>query len=280
MALWPDEARCAVLITVDLDAELAILAADPSTRDRVKTLSVGGYGATRGVQRLLGALDGVPSTWFVPGRNAGLVREAHQAGHEIANHGHAHEDFDPLDLAGQLDAVRRGQDALAAATGTLPRGFRTPAGEWKPGLAAGLPALGVDWSSSWRGDDLPYFHPSGLVEIPLHHELEDHPAFMFNLDPPFPAGQSRIAPYAAVLENWIQEFEAYHRFGLCYVLRLQPEVIGTPGRIGLLRSLLEVMRERPGVWFATGSQVADHWRATRTGNEPGHPADVFAELTS
>jgi hypothetical protein len=83
-----------------------------------------------------------------------------------------------------------------------------------------------------------------------------------------------------VLGNWTQEFTAYHRFGLCYVLRLQPEVIGTPARIGLLRELFEHIRGHDDVWFGTGAEIADRWRARRVPNDPGHPADLFATLTA
>ncbi|MFD5124710.1 hypothetical protein [Streptomyces sp. NPDC058385] len=110
--------------------------------------------------------------------------------------------------------------------------------------------------------------------------LEDHQYFFFNLEPPFPAGQSRIASYAHVLGNWTQEFAAHHRYGLCYVLRLHPEVTGTPGRIGLVRELITHIQAHPDVWVATGSQIADWWRTSHPTNDPGHPADLFARLRS
>ncbi len=289
---WPGAARCAVAVTVDLDAELPLLAAGPDMARRAKTLSVGRYGTTRGVDRLLGVLAdlGVPATWFVPGRHAenhpDLVARIADADHEIAHHGYAHEDFDTLDLAGQRAVVERGGEALARVTGRRPTGFRVPAGEWAPGLPETLTELGFVWSSSLPGDDLPYHHPAArptpgrrLLEIPVHHELADHPYFFFNLDPPFPAGQSRIAPYEAVLDNWLTEFTAYHRYGLCYVLRLQPEVTGTPGRIGLVRDLLTHLRAHADAWFATCGEIADWWADRHPDNEPGHPAEVFARLT-
>jgi peptidoglycan/xylan/chitin deacetylase (PgdA/CDA1 family) len=288
-----------VLVSVDFDAELPILAADPANAGREKTLSVGRYGARRGTDRLLGTLAdaGIRATWFVPGeaaqRHPGAVGEVHAAGHELANHGHRHEDFDLLTVAEQADAVRRGSDALASLTDQVPTGFRTPLGSWKRGFAGRLASLGITWSSSGFGDDLPYLHPAAdpaddsasdlataLVEIPVHHELHDHPYFFFNLQPPFPSGQSRIAPYRQVLGNWLREFTAYHRFGLCYVLRLQPEVIGTPGRIGLLRELLAHVGGHDDVWVGTGGEIADWWRARGVPNDPGHPADVFARLTA
>ncbi|MFE6148480.1 polysaccharide deacetylase [Streptomyces sp. NPDC057889] len=285
---WPNGARAAVMISVDHDADLAILSGSPATADRGKTLSVGRYGTDRGIDRLLGLFTelAVPTTWFVPGRNAErhpeAVRRIAAAGHELACHGDRHEDFQDLTLDEQTRAARDGADRLRQATGSNVRGFRTPAGEWKPGLGSRLTGFGIDWSSSSPGDDLPYLHPGthSVVEIPVQYELEDHQYFFFNLEPPFPTGQSRIASYAHVLGNWTQEFTAYHRFGLCYVLRLHPEVTGTPGRIGLVRELITHIQGHPDVWLATGSQIADRWRAQHPANDPGHPADLFARLTA
>ncbi|WP_327658767.1 MULTISPECIES: polysaccharide deacetylase family protein [unclassified Streptomyces] len=283
---WPNSVRAAVMITVDHDADLALLSGSPAIADRGKTLSVGRYGTDRGIDRLLGLfaeLD-VPTTWFVPGRNAeqhsDAVRRIAAAGHELACHGDAHEDFQPLTLDEQIRAVHDGADRLRQVTGAPVRGFRTPAGEWKPGLGAHFAASGLDWSSSSPGDDLPYLHPGtgGVVEIPVQCELEDHQYFFFNLEPPFPTGQSRIASYAHVLGNWTQEFAAHHRYGLCYVLRLHPEVTGTPGRIGLVRDLITHIKAHPDVWITTGSPIADWWRTNHPDNDPGHPADLFARL--
>ena len=91
-----------------------------------------------------------------------------------------------------------------------------------------------------------------------------------------PLGQSRIAGYRDVLGNWLQDFAGFRRYGLCYLMRLHPEMIGTAGRIGLLDELLTELRRHPDVWFATGREVADWWARTQPQNAPGHPAEIFA----
>jgi peptidoglycan/xylan/chitin deacetylase (PgdA/CDA1 family) len=279
---WPDGQRCAVILTVDFNDDLGILTQTPDIAGREKSLSVWRYGARRGVDRLLATLADfdAPSTWFVPGRVArthrGLLAQIDAAGHETATSGDACEDFDTLDLAQQQHAFDTGHAALADLLGRAPRGFRPFAGNWKPGFAQHLHARAIAWTSTWHGDDLPYHHHDApLIELPLHVELEDEPYFAFNLAPPVPVGQSRIASYREVLGNWTRDFDAFHRFGLCFVMRLHPESIGTAGRIGILRDLLAVMRDRGDVWFATGSQAATWWRGRSSGNAPGHPVDVF-----
>jgi peptidoglycan/xylan/chitin deacetylase (PgdA/CDA1 family) len=293
-ARWPHHARCAVVVTVDFNDEHGILTQEPRIEGREKSLSVWRYGAKRGVDRLLGALDefGVHASWFVPGRVAETHRELLQRiaaqGHEIGTSGYRCENFDTLSLAQQHDALKAGQAALETALNIRAKGFRSFYGNWAPGFADLLRKEGITWTSSWRGDDLPYFHlPDGdasdapqaaprLVEMPLHYELEDEPYFVYNLSPAVPVGQPRIPSYREVGLNWQQDFAAFHRFGLCFVLRLHPEIIGTAGRIDVLRELLDKIRAHNDVWFATGSQVADWWRETVEANEPGHPVEIYA----
>ncbi|WP_322041239.1 polysaccharide deacetylase [Burkholderia diffusa] len=291
---WPDGARCAVAITVDFNDIHGIQTREPRIVGREKSLSVWRYGATRGVDRLLDAFDafGVPASWFVPGivaeTHADAVREIAAAGHEVGVSGYRCEDFDALPLTAQIDACRTGRAALADTIGRDVEGFRSFTGNWADGFADWLVAAGFTWSSSWRGDDLPYVHPRGddradgarLVELPLHYELEDEPYFEFNLSPPVPPGQPRIAAYRDVLDNWRRDVDGFRRFGRCCVLRLHPEIIGTAGRIDLLRALLAHLRDAGDVWFATGHDIARWWRARMPVNPPGHPVDVFAHCLS
>jgi hypothetical protein len=96
-----------------------------------------------------------------------------------------------------------------------------------------------------------------ILEIPIHWELFDLPYFAFNYRPAFPKGQGRVANYSQVLNNWKEEYYAYRDEGLCYVLQVDPQTIGTPGRIELLRELLAEIKKDGMAWFATGSEMAD-----------------------
>ncbi|KQR87221.1 polysaccharide deacetylase [Burkholderia sp. Leaf177] len=287
---WPNNARSAVVITVDFNDEHGILTQEPRIAGREKSLSVWRYGAKRGVDRVLDALEefNVRSSWFVPGRvvetHGELVARIHAQQHETGNIGYVCEDFDTLTLDVQKNVFKQGQAALEKALGIRAEGFRSFTGNWAPGFANFLSDEGVTWSSSWRGDDLPYFHlPDNgkalnkpLVELPLHYELEDEPYFSYNLSPAVPVGQPRIPSYGEVLKNWKHDFAAFHRFGLCFVLRLHPEIIGTAGRIDVLRELLADIQSHNDVWFATGAEMAAWWRRSVASNEPGHPVEVFA----
>lgn len=281
--VWPKGYRCAVVLTVDYNDIHGILTQAPQVAGRDKTLSVWRYGTQRGVERLLALFKelGVSSSWFVPGivaeENPEHIRAIQAGGHEIACAGYHHQNYDTLDLAAQSADIAKGCAALTALTGQRPSGFRLPAGNGAPGFIEALKDQGIRWSSSWRGDDLPYAHPTApqVIELPLHYELEDEPYFAFNLSPAVPAAQSRIASYSHTLGNLQMDFAGFHRFGLCYVLRLHPEIIATPGRIGVLRELLEGILQHDDVWIATGSEVAQWWEQSAAPVTEDHPASVY-----
>lgn len=287
LSIWPKPYRSAVVVTIDYNDVYGILTQAPAAAGRDKTLSVWRYGTTRGVDRLLGLLEElqIRTTWCVPAivaeENPGHIEAILRGGHEIACSGYQHVDYDSLNLEQQVADLEKGCAALAEVTGKRPQGFRIPAGNWAPGFSEAMRRQGILWSSSLRGDDLPYPHPQAeesgapLIELPLHYELEDEPYFAFNLSPAVPPAQSRIASYSHTLKNMQMDFEGFHRFGLCYVLRLHPEIIGTAGRIGLLRELLEGIQQRQDVWIAPAHEVSA-WLAQSSPVLPeDHPAAVF-----
>ncbi|WP_439878603.1 polysaccharide deacetylase family protein [Pseudomonas prosekii] len=282
-SVWPEGYRCAVVLTVDYNDIHGILTQAPEVAGREKTLSVWRYGSQRGVERLLGLFAelGVSSSWCIPGivaeENPEHLKAIQAGGHEIACAGYRHQNYDNLSLAEQSADIAKGCAALAALTGQRPVGFRIPAGNGAPGFIEALRDQGIRWSSSWRGDDLPFAHPSApeVIELPLHYELEDEPYFAFNLSPAVPPAQSRIASYSHTLGNLQMDFAGFHRFGLCYVLRLHPEIIATPGRIGVLRELLAGIQQHNDVWIASAGEVAQWWADSALKVTEDHPAAVY-----
>lgn len=282
-SVWPEGYRCAVVLTVDYNDIHGILTQAPEVAGREKTLSVWRYGSQRGVERLLGLFAelGVSSSWCIPGivaeENPEHLKAIQAGGHEIACAGYRHQNYDNLSLAEQSADIAKGCAALAALTGQRPVGFRIPAGNGAPGFIEALRDQGIRWSSSWRGDDLPFAHPTApeVIELPLHYELEDEPYFAFNLSPAVPPAQSRIASYSHTLGNLQMDFAGFHRFGLCYVLRLHPEIIATPGRIGVLRELLAGIQQHNDVWIASAGEVAQWWADSALKVTEDHPAAVY-----
>lgn len=255
------------MITVNLNAELFWLQLDPTCKDMPKTLSLGQYGMTRGVDRILKILEerGIRATFFTPGWVAeqypDKVKAVVEKGHEIAALGYHHEHMALLPAEEQEAAIRKGIHAIEKVCGVTPKGFRSPEGELTLDTLRIAKKNGLVYSSNLCDDDRPYWKDLGgekILEIPIHWVNYDLPYFAFNYHPAFPAGQGRIANYTGVLHNWEDEFFGCHEYGLCYVLQLDPAAIGAPGRIGLLEDLLDYMEKFDGVWWATGEEVYEY----------------------
>ena len=281
--IWPSGKRCAVMVAAPFDDGADALAAAPDLANRSKSLSVWQFGATRGVERLCRTFEtfNVRTSWFLSAetadRHGDLLRGIIDAGHEIASSGLAFDCYDRLTPDQSLENLRRSREALNALAGGDTSGFRLPHGNWPIGFDKLLLEAGYRWSASLNGDDIPYTHPSGLVEIPVHVELEDRPYFQFNFTPAFPKGQSRIPDYEGVLHNWMAEFDAYRRFGLCYVIQLRPEWSGTPGRISLVEDLLRHILSFDDVWVATGAEIAERQRTLGPAIQSDHPIQIFKD---
>lgn len=279
--IWPQGKSCAVMVAVPFDDGADAIAAAPDLANRSKSLSVWQFGAMRGVERLCRtfAAFNAKASWFLSAetanRHGALVRGIISAGHEIASAGLSFDRYDTLTSSQSLDNLRRSRDALSTLADRETSGFRLPQGNWPLGFDQLLLEAGYEWSASLNGDDIPYTHSSGLVEIPVHVELEDRPYFQFNFTPAFPKGQGRIPDYDGVLHNWIAEFDAYRRFGLCYVIQLRPEWIGTPGRISLVEDMLRHIRSFDDVWMATGAEIAGRQKALGSAIQNDHPLQVF-----
>ena len=255
------------MITINLNAELFWLQLDPTCKDMPKTLSLGQYGMTRGVDRILKILEerGIRATFFTPGWVAEQYPDKLKAivekGHEIAALGYHYEHMALLSEEEQESAIKKGIAAIEKVCGVTPKGFRSPEGELTLDTLRIAKKNGLVYSSNLCDDDRPYWKDLGedkILEIPIHWVNYDLPYFAFNYHPAFPAGQGRIANYTGVLNNWKDEFFGCHEYGLCYVLQLDPAAIGAPGRIGLLEELLDYIETFDGVWWTTGEEMYDY----------------------
>ena len=261
--VWPDGNRCAAMLCFDVDGETTALSEDTALARRRALMSQCEYGPRIGVPRLLGLLAHleVPATFFVPAyiaeKHPHMVEAIVEAGHEIGLHGYLHEKLAYLDETQEEAILVKSIQILEGLTEIRPVGFRAPWFEINPWTPELLQRHGVAYCASEMGDDVPYFHENGLVEIPGQWMLEDWEQFAFNADPAWGFVPENCAK---VYDLWWREFEAMHDFGCCFVLTLHPWLSGRPSRVRLLEQLLNDMREKGGVWFARGRELADYVR--------------------
>src|SRR5438067_3269646 len=132
---WPNGARVAVCLSFDVDNEL-LQRANPLP----VPLSVGEYGATTPVPRILDLLDRhqVPATFFIPAMGAMLHPDMVSAivsrrRHEIGVHGWIHEFWPAVgDAAKEQRLLAQSIDYLTKATGKRPVGVRAPSSGFSP----------------------------------------------------------------------------------------------------------------------------------------------------
>lgn len=258
---WPGGARVAVGLSFDVDNETIFLR-DGQTSPGL--MAQGEYGARAGLPRVLELLDhhGIPATFFVPALSAklhpGSVRAIVAARrHEVGLHGWIHERNSQLGEDDERDLMRRSFDVLAEMTGRAPVGIRTPSWDFSPYTLPLVRELGLLYDSSLMADDRPYEivlegEPTGIVELPVEWILDDYPYFGMDRF----AGIRPHTPPSDVLEIWRAEFDGAYREGTLFILTLHPHIIGHRSRIALLERLVEHMRARDGVWFATHEEIA------------------------
>lgn len=263
-SIWPEEKSCAVLFSVNLDAEFYGRIFYPGISvDEGDILHLGKTGMRYGLPRLLDTLEhyDVKATFFVPGavadRYPAQVKEIANRGHEIGCHGDQHEILAVLTKEEQKRILESAREKLQKLTGQPVTGFRMPEGEMNQDTLEVLKELGFVYSSSLSDDDRPYIHPNtGLAELPIHWELFDLPYFTFAFDPPIPPGQARSASMNEVLKNWEYEWEGARRFGTLMNIQLDPQAIGEQGRIFMLESMIERIYADGSAWIATGEMIA------------------------
>jgi peptidoglycan/xylan/chitin deacetylase (PgdA/CDA1 family) len=261
--MWKDGCRCAVGFSFDFDAESLWMGI--YKHDYPVVLARGEYGARAGLPRILNILarHEVEATFFVPGftaeKHPESVRRIHEAGHELAHHGHFHENPGKLTLAEEEEVLDKGIARLRDITGYAPRGYRLPSGVHSPHTLNLLLERGFRYESSMVADDLPYLLQVGeggrpLLEIPFSWELDDAPHFMFS-HKPYRTGMSSPSK---VYEIWAAEFEVCYQEGGYYGLTCHPQVIGRRHRAQMLEKLIAYIKSFPDVWIARHIDIAEH----------------------
>jgi peptidoglycan/xylan/chitin deacetylase (PgdA/CDA1 family) len=226
-------------------------------------LAQGEYGSRAGIPRILNFLERhtIPASFYIPGVSALLhpddVRRIAADGHEVGLHGWIHERNSNLEEADERDLTLKSADVLTKMAGTPPVGLRTPSWDFSAATLKIIREMGLLYDSSLMGDDEPYElleddDPTGIVELPVEWIKDDYPYLgMDRLSP--------IRPHTApslVGEVWRREFDGAYVEGGLFLLTMHPHIIGHRSRMSILEELVQHMRSRPGVWFATHEQIA------------------------
>jgi peptidoglycan/xylan/chitin deacetylase (PgdA/CDA1 family) len=259
---WPGGARVAVALSYDFDNET------PSLRDNQTSpslMSNGQYGARAGLPRVLALLEAydVHASFFIPAVSALLypeeVKRIAAAGHEIGVHGWIHERNSGLEKPDEKRLLEKAIETLTKLTAKKPTGIRTPSWDYSPHTLEIIGELGFLYDSSLMADDSPYElvasgKPTGIVELPVEWILDDAPYFNMSRF-------GNLRPHTTpdeVYSIWEAEFDRAYEEGGMFLLTNHPHIIGHRSRIAMLERLLQHIRSRPGVWFATHEEIAKY----------------------
>ena len=260
---WPNRARVAVCLSFDDDNESYLLAAGQTSPT---TLSAADYGAESGLSRMLNVIDKhhVPATFFVPAVSAILHPEMIPAilksgRNEIGVHGWIHENPPRLAPGEEDRLMNQAIEYLTKVTGKRPVGYRAPAWAFSQETMGLLEKYKFLYDSSLQAMDEPYEIKSnnkdtGIVELPIDWTLTETPYL----------GRDGHMPSPMLLfQLYRDEFDGAYSEGTMFILTLHPHVTGHRAPMHYLDQLIAYMRSKPGVWFATGSEITEYLKGTR-----------------
>ena len=256
---WPNGARVAVVMSFDTEDEAALLARGQT---ELSALSSNQYGSHEGLPRIIGALDrlGIPATFFTTAvdiiLNPEIVPLIQKSGrNEIALHGWIHESVAPLNNGPEESRLlNQAVDMLTRTTGKRPTGSRTGSWQISPYTLGIDQKLGLSYDSSMMGMDVPYEimsngQDTGLVELPVSWNTDDVPAL----------GDQGVMPSPeAIYKVYRDAFDMAYKEHSFVMMTMHPHVSGRSTREMYLERLLEYMKSKPGVWFATADQVVQY----------------------
>ncbi|WP_270934549.1 polysaccharide deacetylase family protein [Falsiroseomonas oryzae] len=258
---WPGEVRLVVMVTIMYEAwpegrtpPYSPMASGlkEGTLD-LQGISWAAYGARTGLGRLASLLDqyGIRSTVCANAvaveRNPALIRAMHGSGHEIAGHSYTQDMFLPYCTPEEEQAlIRRCARIIAETTGEAPVGWASPRMTPTIHTAGFLAEDGYLWHGDYNDTDLPYVvrTPKGKVVALMHSDFTDN----------------------RVLRGSPRDFVDVYRDTFDFLLSSgKPEILnltlhahfgGRPPMAAALRTILDHMRGKPGVWFARHDEVA------------------------
>jgi peptidoglycan-N-acetylglucosamine deacetylase len=260
---WPNNARVAVCLSFDTDTEAPLLR-DGTTSPT--TLSASDFGAESGTPRILKMLDHhqVPATFFMTAVDAMLHPDMLAAilksgRHEVGVHGWIHE-FTPRLAEGEEERLLdQAIEYLTKATGKRPVGYRAPSWAFSPSTLDLIQKKGFLYDSSLQALDEPYEIVSrgkntGIIELAIDWTLTETPYL----------GQNGHMPSPALLyQLYKEEFDGAYEERTLFVLTLHPYLSGHRAPMQHLDQFVAYMKSKPGVWFATGAQVAKYLKDAR-----------------
>ena len=263
-----------IAVNLGVDVDLQSLWLGGFNRPSPSFMSRGEFGAKVGVPRLLKlfAKYDVKTTFFTPGHSLETfpdpIKQALDAGHEIAHHGYYHENPTMLKRDSEKRLIELTLAAYKKHLNLRPVGYRSPYWDYSENTLDLLEEFGFLYDSSLMGRDVEVYRPqrwqirwekpniagpaSKVLELPVSWYLDDFPALAYT------GAQEGMSDTDGVLRRWKDIFDyAYHnQENAFYGMALHPQIIGQPHHMIMLERLIQHIMSYDGVWFASGEEIA------------------------
>ena len=253
---WPNGARVAVNLGYDVDNIGLARGVPPPVQASSRE-----YGAVDALPRILATLAKyqVPATFYMPASSAIINPEMIQSitktgGHEIALHGWVHEGQASVNNAEEeARLLKQSIDYFEKVTGKKPVGTRAPGWGFSQNSLLVISRSGLMYDSSMMGLDEPYElvangQPTGIIELPVEWIQDDAPYLS--------APSGGLPSPELTFKVYKDEFDGAYKEGTLFMLTFHPHHSGHRSRIAEMEKLIEYMKSKPGVWFATAEQIA------------------------
>ena len=273
---WPGAARLAVSFVLNFEegAEFSVADGDPVNEAVYEAIdrlpgpdpcidSHFEYATRTAWWRIADLFDrfAVPLTLSACGRaverSPWLAQDAMRRGFEVAAHGYRWQSHAGMDEATERADIATAVAAIREATGTVPLGWHTHSAS-TPATRRLLVEHGFLYDSDAYNDDTPYFVTVGdkrHLVLPYAFDTND---MQFQHSNRF-AGSADFAAYVCDAFDWLaREGETGPRM---LSIGLHLRMIGRPGRMKALETILEHLRRDGHAWVATRAQIARHWIA-------------------
>lgn len=272
---WPDGARLAVSIVVNVEegAELSIADGDERNEStyEIREEVIGHpdpcmethftYGTRQGYGRIAAAFDevGAKATFSTCGRAAErspwLLQDAVSRGHEVSCHGWRWERQAEMARSDEAAMIARTHRAIHEACGVAPVGWHTRSAPSVNTRDLLLEHGGFLYDSDAYDDDIPRMHNDTHVILPYAFDTND----------------MRFSPGGGFVQHWDFSDYVIGAFDRLYAeggsaarmmsIGLHLRLIGRAGRIAGLENVLAHIAAKPDVWIAPRREIAAHWKA-------------------
>jgi peptidoglycan/xylan/chitin deacetylase (PgdA/CDA1 family) len=202
----------------------------------------------------------LPASFFIPALSLHIAPQMADEikrlpHHEFAVHGWIHERNTRVPADKEREMVINSIKKLTDLTGEIPVGYRAPSWNFSEATPAIIKEMNFLYESSMMADDRPYElmikgKPSGIIELPVEWILDDAP--LLN-----PRGDSYTNP-REVLQVYKDEFDVAYQEGTMFLLTMHPHYIGHRSRIVILEELINHIKSKGNVWFATHKEAAEY----------------------